>query len=281
MKNIFYGLVTCLSLAACSELDSGFIETLPKPVVEGYLVPGQQVHIKVHKEIPYSADSAQSTKLEVPVKGLKITLSGEGQNETLLEETEGNYVASSHFLIKVGGNYLLKFVYNNKTVSASTSIPTKPQGFIASTTLITRAAIDLSAGFNGRPSGGFGSSQTNINLEWLNPQNDFFITVVESMETNPVEIIKFPITDTRPRPETRFRNQPVQGTQEVIRSQSFEYFGRHRMILFKLNPDYPSLYQRSGNTSQNISTPPTTITNGLGIFTGINADTLMIRVIPE
>ncbi len=281
MKNILYSFFVCLSLVSCAELDTGFMETVPKPVVEGYLVPGQQVRINVHKEIPYSADSTSSTRVEIPVKGLKITLSGEGQTETLKEEADGYYAASTQFLIKVGGTYQINFSYNGVPVSASTSIPTKPQGFKASTTYVARAAIDLSAGFTGRPPGGFGSSQTNINLEWLNPKNDFFITVVESIDPNPIEIIKFPVSDNRPRPESRFRNQPVQGTEGVIGSQAFQYFGMHRLILFKLNPDYPALYQRSGNTTQNISTPPTTITNGLGIFTGVNADTLMVRVIPE
>jgi hypothetical protein len=281
MKNILTICLASMIFFSCADLDSGFMETAPKPVVEAYLVPGQQVRMKVHKEIPYSADSAQSTRLEVPVTGLKITLSGAGQTETLREEADGYYAATTKFLVKVGEAYQLNFSYNGKTISASTAIPTKPQGFKESTNIVTRAAIDLSAGFTGRPPGGFGSSQTNISLEWLNPNNDYFITVVESMETNPVEIIKFPVTDNRPRPESRFRNQPVQGTQGVIGSQSFQYFGMHRLILFKLNPDYPALYQRSGNTTQNISTPPTTITNGLGIFTGVNADTLLVRVIPE
>jgi hypothetical protein len=282
MKNYLYIFLALLSLTSCAELDSGFMETIPKPVVEGYLVPGQQVRVKVHKEIPYSADSTTSSRLEVPVSGLKITLIGEGQKEILSEEADGYYAASTRFLIKVGGSYQISFTYNGLPVSASTAIPSKPQGFKASTTYVARAAIDLSAGFSGgRPPGGFGSSQTNINLEWLNPQNDFFITVVESIDPNPIEIIKFPVSDNRPRPESRFRNQPVQGTAGVIGSQSFQYFGMHRLILFKLNPDYPALYQRTGNTTQNISTPPTTILNGLGIFTGVNADTLMVRVIPE
>lgn len=283
MKKYIYFCLTILGISACADLDSGFMETVPKPVVEGYLVPGQQVRIKVHKEIPYSADSAQSSRLEIPVSGLKIQLSGEGQTETLAEEADGYYAASTKFLIKVGGSYQIKFSYNGTTVSASTVIPTKPQGFKASTNVVPRAAVDLSAGFmgGGRPPGGFGGSQTNIALEWLNPNNDYFITVVECMEANPVEIIKFPVDNTRPRPDRRFRNEPAQTSVGVVGSQSFQYFGLHRLILCKLNPDYPALYQRNGNTTQNISTPPTTITNGLGIFTGVNADTIQIRVIPE
>jgi hypothetical protein len=107
------------------------------------------------------------------------------------------------------------------------------------------------------------------------------MSIVESLEPNPVEIIKFPIDPTRVRPNIRFRNQPIQGNSAEIRSQSFQYFGQHALILFKLNSDYVALYQRNGNTTQNISTPPTTILNGLGIFTGVNADTLKIKVLPE
>jgi hypothetical protein len=38
------------------------------------------------------------------------------------------------------------------------------------------------------------------------------------------------------------------------------------------------LYKFSGNTSLNISEPPTNIKNGFGIFTGINTDTLYVNV---
>jgi hypothetical protein len=52
----------------------------------------------------------------------------------------------------------------------------------------------------------------------------------------------------------------------------------HNVILMHVNPDYAALYRSSGSTSQNISTPPTSITNGLGVFTGVNADTLKFEV---
>lgn len=282
MKHLAIFIISLIFLSSCSDLESGYVETNPKPVVEAYLVPSQQVRIKIHQEVPYSADSSQSTNLEVPISGLKITISGENQSEVLKEEANGYYAASEKFLIKVGGAYTMKFIYKGNEISANTIIPSKPLGFTSSTTLITRAAVDLSKGFQGmRPPGGFGQNQTNINLEWQNPTNDYFIAVVENIESNPIEIIKFPSTDNRPRPNFRFRNEPVQGTQSVVGSQSFQYFGRHRIVLCKLNPDYVALYQRSGNTTQNISTPPTTIKNGLGIFTGVNADTLYVKVIEE
>jgi len=49
-------------------------------------------------------------------------------------------------------------------------------------------------------------------------------------------------------------------------------------VLYHLNPEYAALYKFSGNTSLNIREPTTNIENALGIFTGINADTLKIYV---
>jgi hypothetical protein len=51
------------------------------------------------------------------------------------------------------------------------------------------------------------------------------------------------------------------------------------LILYHLNADYAALYNDTGNSSQNLTNPTTNIENGLGIFTGINADTLLLNVI--
>jgi len=75
-----------------------------------------------------------------------------------------------------------------------------------------------------------------------------------------------------------FFNEPLTGINNTLRSQSFQYFGSHNIVLYRVNAEYAALYQSSGTTSQNLSTPPTSITNGLGIFTGINADTLKFTV---
>ena len=280
MKNsIIYIFLGILSLS-CSNLESGFEETIPKPVVEAYLIPGAPISLSVHTEIPYSADSLANK--EKPLDGLKITITGPKGSINLVSKGNGLYVSQSVFPIIVGGQYSLKFDYLGKQVSAMTQIPTKPLKFASNKTFITRQAIDISAG--GRPQGGFGGGanvDNNVLLTWENTTNDYYMSIIETLESNPVEIIKFPVDPTRVRPNIRFRNQPVQGNSAEIRSQSFQYFGQHALILFKLNPDYVALYQRNGNTTQNISTPPTTITNGLGIFTGINADTLKIKVLPE
>jgi hypothetical protein len=44
-------------------------------------------------------------------------------------------------------------------------------------------------------------------------------------------------------------------------------------------PDYASLYSENSTSSQNLTNPSTSIVNGYGIFTGLNADTLYLNVL--
>lgn len=48
------------------------------------------------------------------------------------------------------------------------------------------------------------------------------------------------------------------------------------IILYHVLPDYASLYEENTTSSKNLTNPSTSITNGYGIFTGLNSDTLYI-----
>jgi hypothetical protein len=63
-----------------------------------------------------------------------------------------------------------------------------------------------------------------------------------------------------------------------LRPQEFQYFGKHRLILYHVLPDYASLYSENSTSSQNLTNPSTSIMNGYGIFTGLNSDTLYFTV---
>lgn len=78
-----------------------------------------------------------------------------------------------------------------------------------------------------------------------------------------------------------FQLAPSQSDHYSMKTRRFSYYGNHRIILFHINPDLASLYEESKNTSQNITNPPTEIKHAFGIFTGINADTLNVNVMPQ
>ena len=268
---IALGLVISLSIIAC-ETDSNLIEGGIKPIVEGYLVAGRPISITVKKEIAFTADTSA---VQTPILGLNIKVSGNGQTYTLKSSGNGLYESDKSVIIKVGTTYSILFDYNGKTISASTIIPTKPIGFTSDLTSIARTKLDLSSGSSNirNPDG-----NTDINITWSNPLSEYHFVVADNIEANPVAIITLPTTSNFQNIIRRFRSQPVQGADTRLRSQQFQYFGKYNLVLLKVNADYAALYNNEGTTSQNISTPPTTITNGLGIFTGVNADTLSFTV---
>ncbi|MEA5256559.1 hypothetical protein VB264_02115 [Arcicella aquatica] len=260
-----------LGIVACDK-DSNFIEGGARPVVEAYLVAGKPISLSVKKEIAYNEDTSNT---EAPINGLNIKISDGTNTYSLTSNGAGVYKSDSTVKLKVGVTYNLSFTYNGNAVTASTIIPTKPVGFKTDITSIARTKLNLSSG------GGFGGGfdeNTDVNLSWSNPNSDYHFVVVDNIEANPVLIITLPTTSNFNDLTRRFRSQPVQGTTTQLRSQQFQYFGKHNLVLLKVNPDYAALYNSTGSTSQNISTPPTTITNGLGIFTGVNADTLAFTV---
>ena len=101
----------------------------------------------------------------------------------------------------------------------------------------------------------------------------YSLVVVKNIETNP-ERINLGVSE----PVIIFRTNPIQTNTYPVRARLFQYYGRHRIILYKINAEYAALYQDNGRSSLNIKTPFTNVINGLGIFTGINSDTVMLRI---
>ncbi|PWK26204.1 hypothetical protein LV89_02685 [Arcicella aurantiaca] len=261
-------------LSACEEVSTS-IPGGAKAIVEAYLIPNKPITLKVKKEIAYSEDL---TNKETFIAGLSIKVTGsDGTSYALKPFQDTLYVSESNVKLKVGVTYNLSFDYNGKNVSASTIIPTKPVGIASDVKSIVRTRQVITT------TGGFGRNlddNVDVNLSWTNPNNEYHFVVADNIEPNLDLVVTLPTSSSTTVSDfnRRFRSQPVQGTATRLRSQEFQYFGRYNIVVLKVNPDYAALYNTSGTTSQNISTPPTTITNGLGIFTGVNADTLSFLV---
>ncbi|CAH0995716.1 hypothetical protein EMA8858_01841 [Emticicia aquatica] len=267
-------------LMGCTETNT-VINPGEKPIIEAYLAPNHRVSMKVYTEIPYTETSEGTS---VNIDGLSIKISGSnGKVFNLKSVGNGVYESAENELVGAAKTtYTLEFDYKGRKVAASTEIPAKPINFKIDKTEISRTQIDLSSGTfppmggGGGPFGGGGETNTSVELTWDNPENIYHFVAVENTETSPIRILIPPSGATFPN--FRFTNEPLTGSSNILRSQSFEYFGNHDVILYRVNAEYAALYQSSGTTSQNLSTPPTSIINGLGIFTGINADTLKFLV---
>jgi hypothetical protein len=111
-----------------------------------------------------------------------------------------------------------------------------------------------------------------VELNRSNANHDYYIIVVQNIESSPVP------TDTVNENRQAFRTEPIQSNTYKLQAMQFKYYGTHNIILYKLNPEYAALYNDNGSNSLNLTSPESNINNGWGIFTGINADTLHIEV---
>lgn len=270
MKKIHFPLAllaAVLTFQACEKtaLDTAS-DSVSRPVVEAYLTPGRVPSVKVVYQIPFES----SDTVAKPVEGLTLTIECEGITHPLAYIGEGVYQADSTWEVEPGKTYRLAFDYADGVVSAETTVPDKPLDFEASASSIAIPKIGDPG--NG---GGFPTFPDPIELTWSALTGVYYLVVVENLETDPTSIFD-DTNDDRPRPN--FRSEPEQVDQYEIGFQNFRYYGTHRVVVFSLNAEYASLYEDNGNTSQNLTTPYSNVTGGLGIFTAINSDTLEVEV---
>ena len=122
----------------------------------------------------------------------------------------------------------------------------------------------------------FSTQPDPVTITFANASAGYYIATVLCIDTVLVPVIK----DSIPANDM-LASQPTTGTEIEIRPMMIRYFGVNRIILYHINPEYSTFFMRQASTSQSYQEPPTNIVNGLGIFTGVNADTLFLRVIQK
>lgn len=250
-----------ISLLACDKVEMQPSNS-EKAVVEGYVFADRKIQISISKQIGFnSGDTAVQ-----PIDSLQIILTSNNSSEVMLSLGSGVY-ESIDLIALENENFNISFSYNGKAITSETTIPQKPTGFTMSSSSITISPFTPGSG---QPP----THPDPIQLSWNNPDNRYFLIVVESTSANPITIYD----TTQFRPQRRFINNPVQTNYFELNMQSFSYYGSHKVILFNVSPEYAALYDNTGNSSLNLTSLPSNIDGGLGIFTGINADTLNLYV---
>lgn len=259
-------LLVITSFSACTKRDSS--EFTDTPIVESYLRPGDYLTLNVSRQIPFSSDVRYSSD---DIDNLNVNITIHDSVHSLTPLGNGEYIDNS-LIVKEGESYYLSFKYNQRNVSAAAYIPSKPTNFTQSVKAIY---VDRMTATSGPPSGGMGAMPVPVTLTWDNDDASYYIVIIENMETTLDPIRDF--GDETP-PGNMFKKSPTTSAGIELRAQEFQYFGRHRIILYHVLPDYASLYSENSTSSQNLTNPSTSIINGYGIFTGLNADTLYLNV---
>ncbi len=260
---VLFLLVACEKSALTTASDS-----ISRPVVEAYLSPGQTAEVKITYQLAFGSTDT----IVQPIQNLNVTLEADGEIHPLFYSAiDSAYLAEGSWQIEAGKTYRLSFDFNGHEISAETVVPQQPEGFSASVTSIAIPKIG-----NPGSGGGFPTFPDPIELTWNNTDGAYYLVVVENLESNPESIFESTDGDRPPRPT--FRSEPEQNSSYKVGFQNFTYYGTHQVLLYRLNAEYASLYDDNGNSSQNLTTPYSNIIGGLGIFTGLNADTLMLEV---
>ncbi len=267
MKKIAF-ISLLLALSSCNK-DASLPEYNFDPVVTAYLSPG----VAFTLQLAHQQSTSSATFSTPSLDSLDITITTNDTVYHLVPKGNGLYT-DSLLVLRSGSLYDLRFAYNGKIVTASATIPSRPANVTQSATEISIAQVTSSTTSSFPP-----AFTDPITLEWSNDDASYYLIVVQNLETFRVRIID--TTSTTTNSLSTFRNRPTISSSQDINTVNFTYFGKHRVVLFHINPDYASLYDNNNNSSQNLSTPSTGITNGVGIFTGINSDTLFLQVDKE
>ncbi|MES2275733.1 MAG: DUF4249 family protein [Bacteroidota bacterium] len=256
---LLFILFAMLLSAACKKGDTTSVTD--KPVVIAYLLPGHAVSIGVYQQ----KGLADTATYGAAITGLQLSLSNGSQTVNLTETTAGNYTYSNTAFLLSGKTYTLNFTYLNQTVTATALIPAKPTGYTASRTTVNVPLVTSNAP---------GTADSVIfSLKWNNPDSLYHVIVFKNDDNSPFGL----------RPQI---NSPINFTINAKQADHYDvyfrtinYLGVYRAILYSVDKAYTDILTSNANTtSQKLADPPGNITNGYGIFTGMQADTIKLTI---
>lgn len=256
-------IMLLLVVISCGK--SGVAEFSKDPVVTCYLLPGQHVRVALGEKTPYD-DNGETVYPDLNSLTVRIKTGG-----VFIELTPmGNGVfsdTSGMIDVQADSTYILDFDYYGETIGATTVIPAKPSGVTQSLTTLEMAQIDPDEFFPGE-------MPDPVIIGFDNEEESFYMVTIQSLDTTQPAIFadsvpEYSIISTMPVTDTIIRIEPMR----------IPYFGMNRIILYHINEEYSQFFMQPASTTQNYQDPPTNIENGLGIFTGINTDTLYLNVV--
>ena len=268
----YTALLSLLLFTACEEDNISTIDT-KTPVVSSYLYAGQPLD-SLHVSLSFSYARADTNL--ITLDDLDITILANDQSFPLFNIGEG-YYNNPDLIVADGQAYELSFDYEGETISSSTFVPEKREASLSSTTL----ELEKITNTGGFPGGGGGFTEVDpIEITWSNTENEYYYVLIENIEEDPEYVNDFlaQFEENFGRRFSLITEPQITDFHSINPRREITQFGTHRVIVFRVTPEYAALYETSGTSSQSITEPPSNIENGLGIFTGVSSDTLYFEV---
>lgn len=271
-KSLISLLVAAIIIVGCNKTEDDALSLEKIAVVASFLTPNQTPMVILSSAIAYSDDT---TTVDDAISGQTLKISTEEMEYVMTESDTipGTYLESSGNLeIEPGITYQLSFTYKDQDVSSSTIIPFKPENFEISDSTISVERITEDTGPGNPP------SMEEVELTWDNDDANYYILNIKYLEEEYDTInTVFEIDDAEDR--ANFSTEPIQTDYFTIRSMQFSFFGKYQVVLSQITPEYAKLYESLSQSSlEGLTEPESNVTNGKGIFTSYNSDTLNIYV---
>ncbi|WP_316832597.1 DUF4249 family protein [Pedobacter aquatilis] len=254
-------LLTAIGYLACKK-DGGDSSIADRPVIESYLTNGKVVTLKVYQQ----KGLLDTTSYGAAISGLSVSFNNGSKTITLKESAAGVYTSTESDLIIAGNTCSFSFTYNGQTISGETVVPSKPVSFAASS---LEQAV---------PSPDPDSSTTTfnaVNFTWNNAEKGYYMMIFKNQSSTPNRI------------GSGFgRRNGYEDIEEYLgqvssfktQRMTFQFSGFYDVYLCHINAEYNNIVNSSSTSSLNLTNPPTNIKNGLGIFTAISRDSLLLNV---
>jgi len=269
MKSKFIYLLAfvLIILESCSYNDERIIDT-DIAVVESYLLPYQAINVKLSKLYLYTEDGETEDE-EFISDALVTIITDTGSYLLSYDESIQKYIGEDNNLIAVPDtDYSLEINYNDVILTSSTTVPLKPDSVKLSEEVLVIESGHL----------GPGQNEGAITVSWLRPDNQSqYQVIIEYLDEEYDPIFDFMESDAY----DNFRilsTPPITGDTYNINQRQLIFYGNYQIIIQSINEEYADLYEDIGQSTQNLTQPLTNIENGFGIFTGVNSDTVQLRV---
>ncbi len=269
MKYYIGFIALLLVTISCEEEINSITLEDEKLVVEGYLYAGAPVDsIRITKVQAYS-----NTEGAEPVDDLEVILSN-GINEYMLESIGAGYYSLLDHDVQYDSRYSIKTVFEGDTIYAETYVLGE-KDITLSEEKIRLEKIEFNGGF---PGGDLTDLQV-VDIEWNNPESNYYFVDIENIESDPEFVNEIFAEFAGDIPETFFTSEPaITSIYSINSNRELRYFGTYEITVYRLNVEYAALYSSVGSSTLSLAEPPSNIENGFGIFTAVTPHTLYLEV---
>lgn len=247
------------------------LETIDGLTMQAYLHAGQTIDtVEFYPLIALNA-SAKTENLS-DLLPLIYTQSGQVIELSYISGSEGGYTAPET-VVEVGETYTIEVDYKGVLVRAETQVPPAPLQVSISDTVIYRAQISDFSDLSNM------EVPDPIEINWEGEEGAFYFAHVQNIEENPEAInLLFEEGNAPPRPD--FQTEPSTETYYAIDTfREITHYGWYEVIIYRVNPEYVTLYDDNSSGVGNLNEIRTNVVNGFGIFTGLNSVKIYFQVV--